>query len=77
MVYFLGVDAGGSHCRSRLIDENGTILGIGQTGPANARIGMAALFETLREAIDQAVRAAGLDQSALASTHAGMGIAGL
>ena len=77
MAYFLGIDAGGSHCRSRLIDAHGKILGVGATGPANARVGVATLRATLGEAIDQALRAAGLDPNALGATHAGMGIAGI
>lgn len=37
MAYFLGIDAGGSHCRSRLADERGIILGTGESGPAKDR----------------------------------------
>lgn len=77
MTYFLGIDAGGSHCRSRLVDQAGTILGTGQTGPANARIGMDRLHATLRDAADQAIAAAGLDDAAIAGIRAGMGIAGI
>lgn len=77
MAYFLGIDAGGSHCRSRLIDLNGAVLGVGQTGPANARIGMERLFETLMDACQQAIRSAGLQAAELAAISAGMGIAGI
>ncbi|NML08471.1 BadF/BadG/BcrA/BcrD ATPase family protein [Sphingomonas sp. G-3-2-10] len=77
MVYFLGIDAGGSHCRSRLIDANGTIIGTGETGPANARIGMELLHATLWDACSQAIDKAGLDAEAASTIHAGMGIAGI
>jgi glucosamine kinase len=77
MTYFLGIDAGGSHCRSRLVDGTGTVIGTGKTGPANARIGMELLHSTLLDAANQAIDAAGLDVDAVATIRAGMGIAGI
>ncbi|MBN8813359.1 MULTISPECIES: BadF/BadG/BcrA/BcrD ATPase family protein [unclassified Sphingomonas] len=77
MAYFLGIDAGGSHCRSRLTDELGTILGTGESGPANTRIGIERLHAVLRDVAGQAVSAAGLDDAEVATIRAGMGIAGI
>ncbi|HWK35186.1 BadF/BadG/BcrA/BcrD ATPase family protein [Sphingomonas sp.] len=77
MNYFLGIDAGGSHCRSRLIDADGTILGVGETGPANTRVGLETLYATLMEAAGQAIAMAGLDDAQAATIAAGIGIAGL
>lgn len=77
MVHYVGVDAGGSHCRSRLIDGSGAVLGVGETGPANARIGMDKLYEALLEVTRQATDAAGLTGPDLSSVHAGFGIAGI
>lgn len=77
MKIFLGIDAGGSHCRSRLIDDSGRILGTGETGPANARIGMAPLHAALDDVARQATSAAGLDDEAIGTIHAGFGIAGI
>lgn len=77
MTFYIGVDAGGSHCRSRLIDADGTVLGTGETGPANARIGMERLHDALAEVTRQATQAAGLGEADLAQTHAGFGIAGI
>lgn len=77
MAYFLGIDAGGSHCRSRLVDERGTILGTGESGPANTRIGIERLHAVLGEVISQALSSAGLDAAQAADTRAGMGIAGI
>ncbi len=74
---FIGVDAGGSHCRARLTDETGEILGTGQSGPANTRIGLEALHTILLETCAQATTAAGLTTSEIATIHAGMGIAGI
>lgn len=77
MNYFLGIDAGGSHCRARLVDETGRVLGTGKAGPANARIGMDLLHTTLSDAAGQAVAEAGLGPEAVATVRAGMGIAGI
>lgn len=77
MAYFLGIDAGGSHCRSRLTDERGTILGTGESGPANTRIGIERLHAVLRDVAGQAISAAGLDEAEVATIRAGMGIAGI
>ncbi|KMS56353.1 ATPase [Novosphingobium barchaimii LL02] len=77
MTYFLGIDAGGSNCRARLVDAAGAVIGHGKSGTANARIGMDALYETLLDTVDQAVAEAGLSTAQRATIHAGMGIAGM
>lgn len=77
MTYFLGIDAGGSNCRARLVDAAGAVIGHGKSGTANARIGMDALYETLLDTVDQAVAEAGLTIAQRATIHAGMGIAGI
>lgn len=77
MTYFLGIDAGGSNCRARLIDANGTIIGTGQGGTANARIGLELLHATLMDVTAQAVAQAGLTDDAVRRIQAGMGIAGI
>lgn len=75
MRWFLGIDAGGSHCRSRITDAEGRVLGEGEVaGPANARIGMDRLFAILDEAAARAIGAAGIDR---AEISAGLGIAGI
>jgi glucosamine kinase len=75
--YFLGLDAGGSHCRARLTDETGRILGHGHAGPANTRIGLAALHATLMDTCAQATQEAGLSAADIAALRVGMGIAGI
>lgn len=77
MAYFLGIDAGGSHCRSRLVDEHGIILGTGESGPANTRIGIERLHAVLTDVAQQAISEAGLDDAQVAEIRAGMGIAGI
>lgn len=77
MTYFLGIDAGGSNCRARLIDNEGKVIGTGQGGTANARIGLEPLYATLRAVSDQAIGEAGLSRSQIQTIRAGMGIAGI
>lgn len=77
MTYYLGIDAGGSNCRARLIDARGTVIGEGRAGAANARVGIEALYATLAETSDQAVAQAGLSTGQRAMIDAGMGIAGI
>jgi glucosamine kinase len=75
MTYYLGVDAGGSHTRARLTDETGALLGEGEGGPANARVGLETLHATLLDVCRQAT--AGLSDAEIATVKAGMGIAGI
>lgn len=77
MTYYLGIDAGGSNCRARLIDAGGAVIGEGRSGTANARIGIDALYDTLKDTADQAVAQAGLSTGQRATIRAGMGIAGI
>ncbi len=77
MAYFLGIDAGGSHCRSRLADETGAILGTGESGPANTRIGIERLHAVLDDVAGQAIAAAALDADAVGTIRAGIGVAGI
>jgi glucosamine kinase len=77
MTFYLGVDAGGSNCRSRLIAADGTVIGSGATGPANARIGLEKLYAALRDVADQAIAEAGLSKTEVREIRAGMGIAGI
>src|SRR3954471_1811686 len=74
---YLGIDAGGSHCRARLTDRTGKILGAGETGPANARIGIDKLRAVLMEACERAFAQAGLAPDAASRVSAGFGIAGI
>ena len=74
---YLGVDAGGTASKSRLTDAHGTVLGSGRAGPANTRIGIAALHGELLDVCMQAVREAGLNAADTAKIRCGMGIAGI
>ncbi len=77
MTYYLGIDAGGSHCRARLADETGAVLGHGEAGPANTRIGLEALHDALIEVSQMAITDAALTPDQAATIRACFGIAGI
>jgi glucosamine kinase len=56
----LGVDGGGTRCRARLCDINGTILGEGSAGPANIRLGLDESFAEVLGATSACLAEAGL-----------------
>ncbi|WP_182083882.1 BadF/BadG/BcrA/BcrD ATPase family protein [Aureimonas sp. ME7] len=74
---FLGLDAGGTSCRARLTDASGLVFGEGHAGPASARLGVEASFESMLAAAREAWRAAGLGAFDFARLHVGAGIAGI
>jgi glucosamine kinase len=77
MPHYLGIDAGGTHTRARLVSEDGEILGTGETGAANTPAGLPHALQVIEEAYSQAGRQAGIAGTGLSSIHAGIGIAGL
>lgn len=77
MRYYLGFDAGGSKCRARLINSEGAIVGHGEGGPANTRLGLDAVHDRLLEVGAMATGMAGLSKNAMADIAMGAGVAGL
>jgi len=77
MDLYLGIDAGGTHTRARLVSAGGDLLGAGEAGPANGRIGLPDALRAVEDAYSQAFAEAGLGQADFASTLVGLGIAGL
>lgn len=73
--FFLGVDGGGTGCRARLADDNGMVIGQGVSGPANLALGIPIVLKSLMDAVRLAYAAAGVDERAMAVTHAGLGMA--
>ena len=71
---FIGVDGGGSRTRARLRDESGELLGEAEAEAGNARLPHG--FEETIRACHLAFAAAGLGEDAMASVHAGFGLAG-
>lgn len=74
--YWLGVDGGGTSCRARLVDDSGTTLGEGKSGSANVMLGVDNALVSVVTAALAACKAAGLPDSTLANTHAGLALAG-
>ncbi|MBB6251155.1 BadF/BadG/BcrA/BcrD ATPase family protein [Nitrospirillum iridis] len=75
--FYLGVDGGGTKCRARLRTADGLLLGEGLGGPANIRLGLDRAWSSILDAIQKALAQAGLDASAFARLHVGMGLAGI
>ncbi|TPK22576.1 N-acetylglucosamine kinase [Mesorhizobium sp. B2-5-9] len=75
--YFLGVDGGGTGCRARLEDAQGTVLGQGLSGPATTRLGIEAAWASIAKAFGAAIEEAGFAPAETAKIHAGIGLAGI
>ncbi|AGB47605.1 putative N-acetylglucosamine kinase [Mesorhizobium australicum WSM2073] len=75
--YFLGVDGGGTGCRARLEDAQGTVLGQGLSGPATTRLGIEAAWTSIAKAFGAAIEEAGFAPAETAKIHAGIGLAGI
>jgi glucosamine kinase len=74
---FLGVDGGGTGCRARIEDASGTVLGLGQSGPATTRLGICKAWDSIRAAFAMAIAEAGLGPPDVSRVHAVVGIAGI
>jgi len=72
----LGVDGGGTRCRARLALPSGKILGEGEAGPANLRLGFLEAFAAVLDAAGQCLAAADLPTGALANITACLALAG-
>jgi glucosamine kinase len=77
MDFYLGLDAGGTHTRARLVSDDGRFLGTGEGGPANTPSGLPQALRAIEEAWSGAVREAGLTAEQIGSIRAGLGMAGL
>lgn len=75
--FYLGVDGGGTGCRTRIEDEAGRTLGQGLSGPATTRLGIEAAWASIMRAIDAAAEEAAFGEAELARTYAGVGLAGI
>ncbi len=73
--FFLGIDGGGSGCRARLVDDKFRVLGEGQAGPANLRLGAEAVWIAIHAAADAAIAMADLSDRR-ADIDAAAGLAG-
>lgn len=74
---FLGIDGGGTGCRARLEDRDGTVLGAGIAGPASTRLGLDQAMAAVETACLAALAEAGLSFDTAAHVHCGIGLAGM
>jgi N-acetylglucosamine kinase-like BadF-type ATPase len=73
--YFLGADLGATKTHAIVADQTGQVLGFGVGGPGNHQgVGYEVMFQSLNNAVQQALEAAGLSIEDISSTA--MGIAG-
>ncbi|AYG63147.1 N-acetylglucosamine kinase [Rhizobium jaguaris] len=75
--YFLGIDGGGTGCRARIEDADGTVLGQGLSGPATTRLGIDEAWASIARAFGAAIEEASLSPSEVKRIHAGVGLAGI
>lgn len=73
---FVGVDGGGTHCRARLADADGRVLGEAEAGAANLRLGVDRAFAEMETAVRGALEAGRVDLERLARLRVGAGLAG-
>lgn len=76
MPLFIGIDGGGTKCRARIRDGAGRLVGEGTGGAANIRLATELVWNSILTACRKALRPAGLDETALAGAHVGLGLAG-
>jgi glucosamine kinase len=77
VTFYLGIDAGGTRTRAKLVSESGDTLGVGEAGPANTRIGLENSIREVESAAMQAVEVADLSAKNVGAIRAGLGISGL
>jgi glucosamine kinase len=73
---FLGVDGGGTRCRARLCTVRDEILGEGEAGPANIRLGLQDSLSAVLDATLQSLTVAGLGRGDLGRIIACLALAG-
>ena len=76
MKYYLGIDGGGTSCRMRLLDGDGTILGESQSGAANVSLGAERVLPVLDDCMGAVLSQANLSRDAIGQIHATAGMAG-
>jgi glucosamine kinase len=74
---FAGVDGGGTHCRVRLRDAGGALLGQAEGGPGNIRLGLNLVWTNILAALDQALSQAGQPSVSWDRISIGLGLAGI
>ncbi|WP_226570831.1 BadF/BadG/BcrA/BcrD ATPase family protein [Mangrovibacter yixingensis] len=74
--YFIGVDGGGTQCRTRLTNQNGDVLAACTGGPANIWSQFDNAMKQVCQLLDETLHAAGLSTCDAGQTHVVLGLAG-
>ena len=74
--YFIGIDGGGSRCRSRLRDSDGRLLASVHGGAANVYLDLDGAVATLQSCISETLRQAGVAATVGGRVRIGLGLAG-
>jgi glucosamine kinase len=74
---FLGIDGGGSKCRSIVVNQRNEILGTGVSGPANPMNSFETTIHSIVESAELALLDAGMEKSSISQLNAGAGLAGV
>ncbi|MBB6669833.1 N-acetylglucosamine kinase [Cohnella nanjingensis] len=72
MNYYLGVDAGGSKTYTLIADEQGVIVGKGQSGNGNHQLGYEEAKRNITESVEMALAEAGLTRDRIAYAYFGL-----
>jgi glucosamine kinase len=75
-LYYVGIDGGGTSCRARIRDEKGSCIGEAKSGSANILLGIDVAMTSIVDAITQAAKQGGLDESHFSKMHVGLALAG-
>lgn len=70
--YYLGVDGGGSKTYTLITDENGIVVGKGNSGNGNHQTDYHAAKQNIRESVDMALAQSNLKQSDITSAYFGL-----
>lgn len=76
MIYYVGIDGGGTSCRARIRDENGTLIGEAKSGSANILLGYKAAMSSIIDAIRDAAKQGKLAENEFVNMHVGLALAG-
>lgn len=76
-MYFVGIDAGGTGCRCRIIKDGSDRVGEGQAGPATLRLGADVSLAAIKAACLSALEGLDLGWDTLGGSHIGIGVAGI
>jgi glucosamine kinase len=73
---FIGVDGGGTRTKAIVQDETGKVLGTGQGGPGNIKTSVMGSWQSVRNAISEALNKAQIYDTHDYRLHVGLGMAG-